>query len=166
MRAVVSETPVFSQGFPKEQRRPAHDTKPHRLLKSDDMLLAAARRRVAAWREPRQAARLARLLWIVWAIVVWNVVFDRVIVVAGRNFIVAASVQAAANPAGPFANMDDWMRPAVTRGFWVATAACAGLVIIGLTAVNYAARRDKRPTDRVMPAADPTVPPATRSRSR
>ena len=22
--------------------------------------------------------------------------------------------------AGPFANMDDWMRPAVTRGFWIA----------------------------------------------
>jgi hypothetical protein len=124
------------------------------------MLLAAARRRVVAWRQPRQAARIARVLWIVWAIVVWNVVFDRVIVVAARAFIVAASAQAAAYPAGPFANMDDWMRPAVVRGFWIATAACAGIVIAGLTAVNYAARRDERPSDRVMPATSSTVPPA------
>jgi hypothetical protein len=124
------------------------------------MQLAAVRRRVDAWRQPRQAARIARVLWIVWAIVVWNVVFDRVIVVAGRAFIVAASAQAAAAPAGPFANMDDWMRPAVVRGFWIATAACAGLVIAGLIAVNYAARRDERPADRVMPATSSTVPPA------
>jgi hypothetical protein len=105
------------------------------------MLLAAVRRRVDAWRQPRQAARIARVLWIAWAIVVWNVVFDRVIVVAGRAFIVAASAQAAAAPGGPFADMDDWMRPAVVRGFWIATAACAGLVTAGLTAVNYAAPR-------------------------
>ena len=124
------------------------------------MLLAAVRRRVVAWRQPRQAARIARVLWIVLAIVVWNVVFDRVIVVAGRAFIVAASAQAAAFPGGPFANMDDWMRPAVARGFWIATAAGTGLLIAGLTAVNYAARRDERPPDHVMPAASSTVPPA------
>ena|SRR5262252_2251523 len=125
------------------------------------MLLAAARRRVVAWREPRRAARIARVLWIVWAIVVWNVVFDRVIVVAGRDFIVAASAQAAAAPAGPFANMDDWMRPAVTRGFWIATAACAALIVSGLTAVNYAARRIERPRTRVTPATSSGVTPAT-----
>ena len=127
------------------------------------MLLAAARRRVDAWRQPRQAARIARVLWIVWAIVVWNVVFDRVIVVAGRAFIVAASAQAAAFPAGPFAIMDDWMRPAVVRGFWIATAACAGLLIAGLTLVNYAARRSEGQADRVVPAAASGVPPAMES---
>jgi hypothetical protein len=125
------------------------------------MLLAAARRGVVAWRQPRQAARIARVLWIVWAIVVWNVVFDRVIVVAGRNFIVAASAQAAAAPSGPFANMDDWMRPAITRGFWIATAASAALMIGGLTAVNYAARRAERSATPVMPATSSSVTPAT-----
>jgi len=105
------------------------------------MLLAAARRRVDAWRQPRQAARIARVLWIVWAIVVWNVVFDRVIVVAGRAFIVAASAQAAAFPAGPFAIMDDWMRPAVTRGFWIATASAAFVLLTGFAAVARAGRR-------------------------
>ncbi len=123
------------------------------------MLLAAARRRVDAWRQPRQAARIARVLWIVWAIVVWNVVFDRVIVVAGRAFIVAASAQAAAFPAGPFAVMDDWMRPAVVRGFWIATATCVGLVIAGLTLVNYAARRSEGQADRVVPARASGAPP-------
>jgi len=129
------------------------------------MLLAAARRRVVAWRQPRSAARIARALWIAWAIVVWNVVFDRVIVVAGRQFIVAAAGQAAASPAGPFANMDDWMRPAVTRGFWIATAASAGLLVIGLTAVKYAARRSEGRADPLAPRRpQSTVPSATMER--
>ena len=72
-------------------------------------------------RQPRPAARLARVLWMAWAIVVWNVVFDRVIVVAGREYIAAA--YAPPPPIrGPSANMDDWMQPAVTRGLWFATA--------------------------------------------
>ena len=68
-----------------------------------------------------RAARVARALWIVWAVLVWNVVFDHVIVVAGRSYIAAA--RRAAVTAGSFANMDDWMGPAVSRGFWIATAA-------------------------------------------
>jgi hypothetical protein len=102
------------------------------------MLLAAARRRVAALRQPRPAARIARALWIAWAVIVWNVVFDHVIVVAGRSYIAAA--RRAAVTAGPFANMDDWMRPAVTRGFWIATASGAFVLLTGLAAVARAGR--------------------------
>jgi hypothetical protein len=119
--------------------------------------------RVRLSRDPRHAARIARALWIAWAVVVWNVVFDRVIVVAGRAFIVAASAQAAAAPGGPFADMDDWMRPAVVRGFWIATAASAGLVIAGLTLVNYAARRSDGQEDCVVPATASGVPPGMES---
>src|SRR3954470_18184129 len=104
------------------------------------MLLADARRRVEAWRQPRRAARLARVLWIVWAIVVWNVVFDHVIVVAGRDYIRAA-LRAAAVPGGPLANMDQWMRPGVTRGLWIATAAGVAVLLPGLVAVGHAGRR-------------------------
>jgi hypothetical protein len=107
------------------------------------MLLATARRRVAAWRQPRTAARLARALWIVLAVIVWNVVFDHAIVVAGRDYIAAAR-RAAITPAGPFANMDDWMRPAVTRGFWLATAAAAAVLLAGLAAVGVVARSTAR----------------------
>ena len=94
-----------------------------------------------AWRQPRRAVRIARALWIAWAIILWNVVFDHVIVVAGRGYIAAAARAAAAGPAVPFANMDDWMRPAVTRGFWIATASSATVLVTGLIAVNHAGRR-------------------------
>jgi hypothetical protein len=83
---------------------------------------------LAALRQPRRAARIAVALWVAWAVIVWNVVFDHVIAVAGREFIAAAG-QAAQGP-GPFARMDDWMRPAVTRAFWTATAAAAMLLVI------------------------------------
>ena len=86
------------------------------------------------------SARLARALWIIWAVLLWNVVFDHVIVVAGRSYIAAAG-RAAASATGPFANMDDWMRPAIARGFWIATAAGAAVVLLGLTG-EALARRD------------------------
>jgi hypothetical protein len=105
------------------------------------MLIAAARRRIASLRWPRTAARMARALWIAWAVIVWNVVFDRVIVVAGRNYVAAARRAA---DAGSFANMDDWMRPAVTRGIWTATAAGAVVLVTGLAAVSYVTRRSGR----------------------
>jgi hypothetical protein len=91
------------------------------------------------WRQPRPAARLARALWIAWAVIVWNVVFDHVIVVAGRAYI-AAAARAAAAPGGPFANMDDWMRPAVSHGFWIATAAGGAIVLVGLAAIREKSR--------------------------
>jgi hypothetical protein len=83
---------------------------------------------LAALREPRRARRMAVALWIAWAVIVWNVVFDHVIVVAGRAFIAAAGQ--AARSGGPYARMDDWMRPAVTRAFWTASASAAALLVI------------------------------------
>jgi hypothetical protein len=107
------------------------------------MLTAAVRRRVDALRQPGPAARLARALWIAWAIVVWNVVFDRVIVVAGRSYVLAAARAAAADPsAGPL-NMDDWMEPAVARGLWMATAAAGAVLVTGLAAIGVGARRNQ-----------------------
>jgi hypothetical protein len=109
------------------------------------MLIAAARRRVAALRQPGPAARIARALWITWAVLVWNVVFDRVIVVAGRTYIAAARTAADANPPGRLPNMDDWMRPAVTRGLWIATASGAAIVLIGLAALRLAGTGEQIP---------------------
>jgi hypothetical protein len=107
-------------------------------------MLTSARRRLAALRQPGPSARLARALWIVWAVVVWNVVFDRVIVVAGRSYIVAATRATAADPAAPPLNMDDWMVPAVSHGLVTATAAAGAVLVTGLASVSFAARRQSR----------------------
>ena len=85
---------------------------------------------LAGLREPVRAARIVRVLWIAWAAIVWNVVFDHVIVVDGRRYI-AAALLAAKGPGG-YARMDDWMRPAVTRAFWTASAAAAALLLVFL----------------------------------
>ena len=38
--------------------------------------------------------RLASALWLVLAMIVWNVIFDRVIVLAGRRYVYEASAAA------------------------------------------------------------------------
>lgn len=68
----------------------------------------------------------------------WNVVFDHVIVVAGRAYIVAAGL--AAKGGGPYARMDDWMAPAVTRAWWTATLAGVAILVVGWFGIRYATR--------------------------
>jgi hypothetical protein len=93
-----------------------------------------------AWpSDPARASRVARRLWIIFAVVVWNVVFDRVLVLAGRRYVHAAAVAAAGS--GPYLRAGDWMRPAITRGFWTATCAAGVILAIGLIGVPLAARR-------------------------
>ena len=81
-------------------------------------------------------AKIAAGLWLAWAVIVWNVVLDQTIVLAGRRYVVAAI--AAAQGSGSYARIDDWMRPAVTRGFLFATAAAAAIVVVGLFSLRFA----------------------------
>jgi len=81
-------------------------------------------------------ARLALALWVIWAVLVWNVVFDHVIVAAGREYIRAAS--RAVNVGLPYVRMDDFMRPAVTRGLWTASAGAAVLLAVGAASIAVA----------------------------
>ena len=90
-------------------------------------------------REPQRLARVARVLWVAWAVVVWNVVFDHTIELAGRAYLHAAAI--ADLSGGPYARIDDWMRPAVTRGLWQASLAAAGLLAVGLLSIRVAAVR-------------------------
>jgi hypothetical protein len=109
------------------------------------MVTDAARRRVAALRQPARAARIARALWVAWALVVWNVVFDHAIVTAARDYIHAATHDAGTTVAVTrVARMDDWMRPAVTRGMWSATAAGGAVLVTGLLSVRWAVRASSR----------------------
>ena len=82
--------------------------------------------------------RVAAGLWIAWAVVVWNVVFDHVIVVAGRQYV-AAAARAARGP-GPYARIDDWMRPAVSHGFWIASLSALALLMVGFAGIRTATR--------------------------
>ena len=110
------------------------------------MPIAAARRRIAALRQPPQMARITLALWILWAILVWNVVFDHVIVVAGREYI-AAATRAAFSTTVPhrYENMDAWMRPAVTRGLRVASLSAAVILVSGVVLVRASTRAARTP---------------------
>jgi hypothetical protein len=99
------------------------------------MFTASAHNWVTRLRQPARAARLAAVLWIAWAVIAWNVVFDHVLVVAARGYLHAAGVAA---QTGAFVRMDDWMRPAVANGLWIASVVSAGILGIGLSAVYLA----------------------------
>jgi hypothetical protein len=86
-------------------------------------------------------SRVALALWITWAVVVWNVVFDHTIEMAGRAYLHAAAL--ADQSGGPYARLDDWMRPAASRGLWAASVAAAGIIAVGLTGLWVA--RARRP---------------------
>src|ERR1700689_5197092 len=88
------------------------------------------RERWATLRQPARELRIATALWIAWAVIIWNVVFDQVIVLAGRRYIRAAAL--AAQAGGPYARIDDWMRPAVAGGLWMASAAAGAILVVGL----------------------------------
>jgi hypothetical protein len=89
---------------------------------------------------PRRAGCIALVLWTVFAIVVWNVVFDRVIVLAGREFVYAAYVAAASHQ--PYLRIDAWMRPAIARGVRLATYAGGSVLTVGVTAIALALRHE------------------------
>ena len=90
-------------------------------------------------------SRAAAWLWILWAFVVWNVVFDRVIVDAGRDYVDAA--YAAAKTGGPYQQIDEAMRPARSRALVLATASAGVILVVGFLGL----RRAGRPTSEVHP---------------
>jgi hypothetical protein len=85
---------------------------------------------------PSHAARVAAALWIVLAVIVWNAVFDYQIVVAGRLYVHAAA--AAAQAGSSYARVDDWMRPAIAKGLWLASAVAGTTLLAGLLGVRLA----------------------------
>jgi hypothetical protein len=87
------------------------------------------------------------------------VVFDRVLVVAGRSYVNAARLAAARG--GPYARMDDWMRPAVRQGLWIATAAAAAILLVGFIVLRAAARA---PESGPASARERDLPPVAPSR--
>lgn len=90
----------------------------------------------------RYSVRLAVGLWLVFACLVWNVVFDRVIVLAGRRYSYDATVRY--RTSGAYLHIDDVMRPATTHGVWVASVVAVAIAIVALVIIRLAAVRDAR----------------------
>jgi hypothetical protein len=82
------------------------------------------------------------MLWVVATVVVWNAVFDRVIIETGREYVRMAAD--AAHGSGPFARIDDYMRPAVPRALALATAAAGVMLAVGFAAFRRSARATSR----------------------
>ncbi|MGE5243353.1 MAG: hypothetical protein ACM3SQ_03910 [Betaproteobacteria bacterium] len=96
------------------------------------MVAASGRQRPAATRRS-QFGRLAPTLWIVLVVIVWNFVFDHVIIAAGRQYL-SAAVSAAAR-GGPYLPMHDAMRPAIHRAVIDASLAAAATLAAGLPVI-------------------------------
>jgi len=82
--------------------------------------------------------RIAVVLWLAATFVVWNVVFDRVLIYAGREYVKTADN--AARGSGPYARIDDSMRPAVPRALVLATSAAGVMLAVGFAAFRWSAR--------------------------
>jgi len=93
----------------------------------------------------RRSPRVAAALWLVLAFAVWNVIFDRILVLAGRRY--AAAADAAAQHGHDYVRIDDWMRPATVHGLRVASVVALAIALFGLMAVAIASRVDRKRTD-------------------
>lgn len=82
--------------------------------------------------------RVAKAFWIVLAVVAWNAVFDRVLIDAGLEYVRTAA-DAARGP-GPFARIDDVMRPAIPRALALASAVAGALLAAGFGVFRWSAR--------------------------
>ena len=93
-------------------------------------------------RQILRSPRVAAALWLVLAFCVWNVIFDRILVLAGRRYSNAAAT--AVRDGRGYVRIDDWMRPAIAHGVRVATTAGVAIAVFGLIAVALASRVDQR----------------------
>jgi hypothetical protein len=89
-----------------------------------------------------RSRRLAAALWLVLALTVWNVVFDRILVLAGRRYAYAAATSV--RQGHDYLRINDWMRPAIAHGVRVASVTALAIAVFGLVAVAIASRIDRR----------------------
>lgn len=88
----------------------------------------------------RRAIVVAIALWLIFAFVVWNVVFDRIIVLAGRRYSHDATVLYRST--GQYLLIDSVMRPAIVYGVKVASAVAGAIVVAALLLIRVATLRD------------------------
>ena len=94
---------------------------------------AGAERR---WRNRRRAALVASAAF---AAVVWNVVFDAVVIQSGRDYLTRQALHQQSK--GPAVTIPQVMYPGVAHGARVATLAGGAVAACGAVAIWLAARR-------------------------
>jgi len=95
---------------------------------------------------PRRAIVVAVSLWLAFAFVVWNVIFDRLIVLAGRRYSYDATVLF--HSTGKYLLIDTVMKPAVAHAARVASVVAAMIVAGSLLLIRAAALRDRSRNER------------------
>lgn len=90
----------------------------------------------------RPAVTAAIVLWLVFAFLVWNVIFDRLIVLAGRRYSHDATVYFRST--GKYLLIDEVMRPAIAHGVLVASVSAGAIAVAALLLIRGAAARDAR----------------------
>lgn len=81
----------------------------------------------------RAKTRWAVFICLALAAIVWNRVFDRMVIEAGRAYSRAA-VASVESGAG-YLRIDDWMRPAIAHAARTASMWAVGVVVLGLATV-------------------------------
>lgn len=106
-------------------------------------------------------APLLVALWLGAGFVVWNVVFDRLVVQASRDYV--ARQDRHQRGEGPPVTIDEIMAPARGAAGRAATLAGIGVTVLGLAATaSVHARRMRRPRPAEGPSAEPPGPAGAR----
>ena len=95
------------------------------------------------WQVRRRAALLA---WAVLLVVLWNVVFDRIVIQSGRDYLTQQALHQ--QGAGSAVTIPGVMRPGIVRGFWLATLVAGGVAASGALLFWVAAWQQRRQTNR------------------
>jgi hypothetical protein len=101
--------------------------------------MAAPDAAVTEERRWRVRFRASLIAWAVFAAVVWNVVFDAVVIQSGRDYLTRQALHQKGE--GPAVTIPQVMSPGVARGARVATLAGGAVAACGACAVGLVARR-------------------------
>jgi hypothetical protein len=91
------------------------------------------------WPRRRRAAILA---WAALVVVLWNVVFDWIVIQSGRDYLTRQALHQQGR--GPAVTIPGVMRPGIAEGFWLATLAAGSVAAIGVLLYWLAARQHRR----------------------
>jgi hypothetical protein len=91
---------------------------------------------------PRRQIQVALALWMAFAFVAWNALFDYLVVRAGRDYLHEAAM--ADRQGRPHLLIAEWMRPAVRRAFVHASLLGTAILCCGAVGLFLAIRRQSR----------------------